>query len=100
MTEPTPEPVPFYKRNVVRIALVASLLLLIGIGQAMNVQAGQDIAAALAGSTRIGPVDLQYKGMRLSREHVLVARYEITGVAEVRAARWHAKPWGQVVLEP
>ena len=96
---PTPA-IAFTRRNVWMSVLMVVLLLLLTVGQWLAIQAGQDVAAALGGTTRVGPVDIQYKGMSFSSGHVLVAHYEISGIAEVKTARWHAKPWGLVELAP
>ena len=109
MTEPAEpaqnpdRPIPaiaLNRRNVWMSVLMVVLILLLTVGQWVTIQAGQDVAGALAGTTRVGPVDIKYKGMSFSGDHVLVARYEITGIAEVTTARWHAKPWGHVELAP
>jgi hypothetical protein len=90
----------FGRRNVAMAVLMVTLMLLLAVGQWLQIQAGQDVARALSGTTRIGPVDMKYIGMRFSGEHMLVARYEITGIQDVTIARWHARPWGYVVLHP
>jgi hypothetical protein len=106
VTQPEPQrvqpigPPGFTRRNLAMTILMVVLMLLLAVGQWLTIQAGQDVGAALAGSTRTGPVDIQYKGMGFSRDHVLVARYEIYGIADVSTARWHAKPWGHVELAP
>ena len=106
MTQPEPqrvEPVGvprFGKRNVAMSVVMVLLLILLAVGQWLQIQAGQDVARALAGSTGTGPVDIKFTGMAFSGDHVLVARYEIHGIQDVTTARWHAKPWGDVVLQP
>lgn len=106
MTESEPQRVQpvggsrFAMRNVAMSVLMVLLVFLLGTGQYLQIQSGQDVARALAGTTRVGPVDMKYTGMRFSREHMLVARYEITGIQDVATARWHARPWGYVVLQP
>ena len=106
MTQPEPQRVEavgvprFGKRNVAMSIVMVLLLILLAVGQWLQIQAGQDVARALAGSTRTGPVDIKFTGMAFSGDHVLVARYEIDGIQDVATARWHAKPWGDVVLQP
>ncbi len=100
--EPEPQRTPpgFGRRNVAMAVVMVVLMVLLALGQWLTIQASQDVARALRGATRTGPVDLQYKGMGFSREHALVARYEIVGIADVTTARWHARPWGHVELAP
>jgi hypothetical protein len=90
----------FGGRNIAIALLIVALMLLLAVGQWLQIQSGQDVARALSGTTRVGPVDMKYTGMRFSRDHMLVARYEISGIQDVTTARWHAKPWGYVVLQP
>lgn len=100
--EPDPHSAPpgFGWRNVATAVLMVVLMVLLAIGQWVTIQAGQDVAGALTGTVRTGPVDIRYKGMGFSGDHLLVARYEIDGIADIKTARWHAKPWGYVVLAP
>ena len=106
MTQPDPQPVQplgasrFVRRNVAMAVLMVALMVLLATGQYLQIQSGQDVARALSGTTRTGPVDMKYAGMRFSREHMLVARYEISGIRDVAIARWHARPWGYVALQP
>ena len=90
----------FGKRNVAMSIAMVLLMILLAVGQWFQIQAGQDVARALTGTTRTGPVDIKFTGMAFSGDHVLVARYEIYGIQDVATARWHAKPWGDVVLQP
>ena len=106
MTQPEPqrvEPISiarFSRRNIAVSVLMVALVFLLGTGQYLQIQSGQDVARALGGTTRTGPVDMKYTGICFSREHMLVARYEITGIQDVTSARWHARPWGHVALQP
>ena len=102
IAEPGQDQTPpgYGRRNVVTAVLMVVLMVLLAVGQWLTIQARQDVAGALTGRARTGPVDVQYEGMSFSGEHVLVARYEIYGVADVTTARWHAKPWGRVELAP
>ena len=81
------------------IAMVV-LLVLLALGQWLTIQAEQDVVHALIGSPRTGSVDIQYKGMAFSRNHILIARYDIVGIPDVSTARWHARPWAHVQLAP
>ncbi|MGB7161186.1 MAG: hypothetical protein WBD40_24210 [Tepidisphaeraceae bacterium] len=88
------------RRSIWTMVLMATLLLVLSLAQWLQIQSNGHVVAALRGVPVVGQPDLKYTGMRLSREHVLVATYELHGFANASVARWHAKPWGHVVIEP
>ncbi len=88
------------RRNVWTIALSAALMLALAFAQWFQIQSNRHVIAALRGVPVVGQPNLKYAGMRFSRAHGLVATYELHGFANASVARWHAQPWGYVVIEP
>jgi hypothetical protein len=90
----------FGRRNVAMASSRSRSMLLLAEGSGFRFSPGRTSRGRCPARRASGPVDMKYAGMRFSREHMLVARYEITGIQDVAIARWHAKPWGYVVLQP
>lgn len=74
------------------LSLMLSVALLIGHIGERDVQ--MEMSAASPGA-----VDVQMSGIRLSRTHLLVIRYDVSGNPEIAKASWYLRPFARVVSE-